>query len=109
MRKRIYLLIAVTLTAFQLKAQHNQQLRGTVMDMSLQMPLQGVTVSIPALQLSVISDEKGMFRFKELTVGTYRLVATHTGFKEAVLDNITINSGKEAVINITLEALVTTQ
>jgi len=92
--------------SFTMQAQSTQQLRGTVADIVLQKPLQGATVTIPSLNLSTITDQEGTFRFKELPIGSYRITITYSGFKSATLENIAVNSGKEAVINIPLEALV---
>lgn len=88
------------------QAQYKQQLRGTVVDQVLQKPLEGATVTLVNTNQSVTTDAEGVFRFKDLQVGSYRIVISYAGFKEAALDNIAINSGKETVLTIPLEALV---
>jgi outer membrane receptor protein involved in Fe transport len=102
-------IIALSFLCMAARAQYKQQLRGTVMDMILQKPLPGATVTIPSLNYTTVTDEEGMFRFKDMPLGSYRITITYTGFKEATLENIAINSGKEAVLNIHLEALVKTE
>jgi outer membrane receptor protein involved in Fe transport len=102
------------ITAFLLlcllgRAQYKQQLRGTVMDIVLQKPLAGATVSIPSLNYSTVTDEEGLFRFKEMPLGSYRVTITFSGFKEVTLENIAVNSGKETVLSVSLEALVKTE
>jgi outer membrane receptor protein involved in Fe transport len=87
-------------------AQYRQQLRGTVMDIVLQKPLQGATITISSLNISTVSDDAGEFRFKEIPLGSYRITITYSGFKPATLENIVVNSGKETVLTISLEALV---
>ena len=87
-------------------AQYSQQLRGTVTDQVLQQPLAGATVTIPALNKSTVTDAEGNFRFTNILVGSYRLVITYTGFKDGTLENIAVNSGKETVITIPLEAVI---
>lgn len=87
-------------------AQGTQQVRGTIIDQVLQKPLPGVTVTISETGHSAITDEEGVFRFKHVTVGLYRLTVSYAGFKTITLDNITVNAGKETILTVTLEALV---
>ena len=102
-------IIALSLLCMTAQAQYKQQLRGTVMDMVLQKPLPGATVTIASLNYTTVTDEEGVFRFKDMPIGSYRITVTYSGFKEATLENIAVNSGKETVLNIPLEALVKTQ
>ncbi len=88
------------------QAQYRQQLRGTVVDIVLQKPLPSATVTIPSLKLNTITDEDGMFRFKDLPIGSYTISISYSGFKPASLDNIAVSSGKETVLTISMEALV---
>jgi TonB dependent receptor/Carboxypeptidase regulatory-like domain len=106
---KILFAFALSLLFVNVNAQYTQQLRGTVMDQVLQQPLVNATVTIKEIGKSVTTNEEGVFRFKDIAVGSYRLVISYTGFKEGVLDNIIVNSGKETVINVALEALVRTE
>jgi len=103
------LIIALSLLCMSAHAQYKHQLRGTVMDMLLQKPLPGATVTIPSLNHTTITDEEGVFRFKDLPIGSYRITITYSGFKEATLENVAVNSGKETVLNIPMETLVKTE
>ncbi|MBN8666206.1 MAG: TonB-dependent receptor [Chitinophagales bacterium] len=96
------LILALSITV---QAQQLQQLRGTVTDQALKEPLSGATISLNEQQHTT-SDASGNFRFKDLAPGNYTLRITYAGFKEIVLDNITVNSGKETILTITLEAEV---
>ncbi|MBB1285328.1 TonB-dependent receptor [Flavisolibacter sp. BT320] len=80
-----------------------QQVRGTVLDGVLQTPVAGATVSLPALKKTVITDGNGSFRFTGVPVGTVQVQITSIGYKEAVLDNITVNAGKETVLTVAME------
>jgi len=102
-------IIALSFLCMAAQAQYKHQLRGTVMDMVLQKPLPGATVTIVSLNYTTITNEEGVFRFKDMPIGSYRITVTYSGFKEATLENITINSGKETVLNIPMEALVKTE
>src|SRR6476620_3572179 len=102
-------IIALSLLCMTVRAQYKQQLRGTVMDMILQKPMPGATVTIPSLSYSTVTNEEGVFRFKDMPIGAYRITVTYSGFKEATLENIAVNSGKETVLNVPMEALVKTE
>ena len=92
-----------------IQAQYSQQFRGTVTDQVLQQPLAGATVTINPIGKSVVTDEAGIFRFSSIPVGSYRISISYTGYKERVLENIAVNSGKETVINVSLEAIIHTE
>ncbi|MGC4102677.1 carboxypeptidase regulatory-like domain-containing protein [Ferruginibacter sp.] len=87
-------------------AQYKQPLRGTVTDQVLQKPLAHATVTLKETGKTVTTDEEGAFRFDALQVGLYHLTISHTGFKEAALENITVNAGKETVLTIALETAI---
>lgn len=87
-------------------AQSTQQLRGTVTDQVLQQPLPSATVTLRETGKAVITDNAGNFRFAALPIGTYHLIITHTGFKEAVIENISVIAGKETVLNIAMETAI---
>jgi TonB dependent receptor/Carboxypeptidase regulatory-like domain len=106
---KILFALTLSLLVTAATAQYTQQLRGTVMDQVLQQPLANATVTIKEIGKSVTTNEEGVFRFAAIGVGSYRLIISYTGFKESVLDNIVVNSGKETVINAALEALVRTE
>ena len=100
---------ALSLLFITAQAQYSQQFRGTVTDQVLQQPLAGATVTINPLGKSVVTDDAGVFRFNNIPVGSYRISISYTGFKEGVLENIAVNSGKETVINVSLEAVIHTE
>src|SRR6187401_1219128 len=100
---------ALSLLFISAQAQYSQQFRGTVTDQVLQQPLAGATVTINPLGKSVITDDAGVFRFNNIPVGSYRITISYSGFKEEVLENIAVNSGKETVVNVSLEAIIHTE
>src|SRR3954463_1513986 len=80
-----------------------QQLRGSVVDHVLQTAIEGATVRISGIEKTVITNANGEFRFTAVPIGVQQLVISCVGYKELVLDNINLNSGKETVLNINLE------
>ena len=103
---KLFLSLALSLLLFIAEAQYTQQLKGIVTEQVLQSPLQGATVSIASLGKSVTTNEEGIFRFADVPVGIYRITVSYAGFKENVLENIAVNSGKEAFVNVTLEVVI---
>ena len=91
------------------KAQYTQQIRGTITDQTLQKPLAGATVNIEALGKSTTTDDAGTFRFNSIPVGQHRINISFSGYKENVLENVVVNSGKETVIQVSLDAHVKTE
>lgn len=50
-----------------------------------------------------ISDTLGYFRIKKVPIGKYIVKVRSVGYKEAILSNIIVNSGKELILNIEME------
>lgn len=80
-----------------------QTIRGTVIDKILQKPIAGATISIVGLNKGDACDIDGNFNIEEVPVGTHTLLITAMGFKDYVMPNIILNTGKEMVLNIHLE------
>ena len=102
-------LLIILIPAFGQNISPVQELRGTVVDQVLQSPLPGVTVRLIDQDLSVITDEKGKFRFSAVPIGQHQLICSSIGYKEVILDPLVIISGKETVLNISMESSVNTE
>lgn len=96
----------VLLTGIPAHAQFTQRIRGTVVDQVLQKPVAGATVSLLSLNKTMTTDTNGNFRFADVPVGIQQLSVSHIGFKQAFLENIIVNTGKEVVLTIAMEDLV---
>ena len=81
-----------------------QQLRGTLVDNVVQTPIEGATVSLPALGLTTTTDAAGAFRFPTVPIGVQQLAISHVSYKEVVLENINVISGKETVLALQAES-----
>src|SRR5687768_16518033 len=78
-----------------------QTLRGTVIDKQSREPLIGATVVLLNSQppLAAATDVSGQFRISSVPIGRHSLKVTYLGYKEVVIPNIVLNSGKEVVLN----------
>jgi CarboxypepD_reg-like domain/TonB-dependent Receptor Plug Domain len=82
-----------------------QTIKGTVLDKSIKSPLIGANVVLlntnPLLGSTV--DDNGYFKIQGVPIGKYTLKITFIGFKDVILNNIVVNSGKELDLNIGME------
>lgn len=86
-----------------------QTVRGTVVDKISQSPIPGAVVMLlNAVSASGnVSDENGKFKLAGVPVGKQSLKISFMGYKEVVMQNLSVNAGKELVLNISMEEDVT--
>src|SRR5687768_4343810 len=110
MQSRFFIFYFLVMLCFRTNAQQTtvftQSIRGTVVDNILQSPIADATVTLFGSGKSVLTDAKGNFRFSEVPLTSQKLVFSHTGYKEAIAENIVVNAGKETVLTILMEANV---
>lgn len=94
------------LISFQISAQSpTQTIRGTIVDQISKVPLVGASVVLLASDpiLGTTTDLSGDFKLEKIPVGIHKLKVSYMGYKELIIPNIAINSGKESVLTIALE------
>ncbi|SFB61016.1 TonB-dependent receptor [Algoriphagus aquimarinus] len=89
--------------------QLTQTIRGTVIDQITKVPMPGATVMIMGSDpiIGTTTDVAGDFKIADLPVGMYTLKVSFIGFKEIILPNVKLNSGKEVVLTIPVEEDIT--
>ncbi|WP_163709534.1 TonB-dependent receptor [Mangrovibacterium lignilyticum] len=75
---------------------------GRVLDQD-KLPLPGATVMIKSLNQGVVSDVNGFYRIVKLKAGTYEVIVSYIGFKDASQE-IQVELGKTSSLNFYLEA-----
>lgn len=103
---RQLLILCFGFMAIQLPAQDlTQTVRGIVTDKISQSPLPGVVVVLLNRdpKKGITTDENGVFKLTEVPVGKHTLTFSLIGYKNYSLPNVVVNSGKEVVLNISLE------
>lgn len=103
---RLIILALITLTGFQSFAQSlNQTVRGTVVDKVSQMTLPGATVLIVGTDplIGTTTDPDGNFKFSHVPVGNITLKISFIGYKDFIIPNVIVNSGKEVVLQVDIE------
>lgn len=107
MRKVYAILVAlVSLNTTLVVAQSpTQTIKGTILDKQAQSSLPGVNVVIIGSDpiKGTTTDMDGKFRLTEVVPGRYDLKITFLGYKEIVLPNVVVTSGKEVSLDIGME------
>ncbi|WP_317896762.1 TonB-dependent receptor [Aurantibacillus circumpalustris] len=83
----------------------SQTIRGTVVDKISQTPIPGAVIQVlnsNPLQV-VSSDMNGDFKLTNVLVGKQSLRIAYLGYKEIFMQNLSLNAGKELVLNVNME------
>ena len=82
-----------------------QTVRGTLLDEDSKMPLIGANVIIVNSNplVGAATDENGNFKLENIPIGRIALTLSYLGYENAVIPNIVVNSGKEVVLNLTMQ------
>lgn len=105
MKKLLLLLISLSFFV-NLQAQLTQTVRGTVVEKESKFPLFGVNAVIKMSDgkfYGTVTDIDGNFRLENIPVGRRSLELTSIGYKEVLMNNVIVSSGKEVVLNIEME------
>ena len=109
MKKLFFLsLIFLPIIAY---CQSTQTIKGSVIDKDSRYPLPGATIVLisDTTQLKgTTTDENGNYRLQGIPTGRASLKVTFIGYKEYIINNIIVNSGKETIVNIELEEFAST-
>ncbi|WP_035558435.1 TonB-dependent receptor [Hymenobacter sp. IS2118] len=86
-----------------------QTVRGTILDAGAQAPVIGATVIVVGAEpaLGGTTDAEGRFRLTGVPVGRVRLRVTSVGYEDLFLNEVTVNAGKEVVLNLSLTERLT--
>ncbi|MGL1887624.1 MAG: carboxypeptidase-like regulatory domain-containing protein [Reichenbachiella sp.] len=92
------------------KDQLTQTIRGIVLDQDSQRPLIGATVLVVGSDpiIGAMTDIDGHFRLERIAVGRVSLAMSYIGYKNKMMSNLIVNSGKERVLNLTMQESATT-
>lgn len=84
--------------------------KGTIIDAQSQSPLSGVSVFVVDSDpvIGGITDEYGKFRLEEVPIGRVSIQASMIDYKPILLNNLIVNTGKELVLNLEMEEMITT-
>lgn len=85
-------------------SQFTQTIRGQVTDAASKAPIIGATIQVVGSQplLGAVTDVEGRFRLTNVPVGWVRLKITTVGYEDILLNEVTVNTGKEVVLDLTM-------
>ena len=84
-------------------AQVTQTLRGRVLDKESKFPLTGVTVQVADVGKGDLTDTAGVFRLAGIPVGRHTVRVSLVGYKDALLNDIILDAGREKILDVELE------
>ncbi|MBO9730726.1 MAG: TonB-dependent receptor [Chitinophaga sp.] len=99
-----YIIIAPAKPVADIEAGKGEgQIRGRVVDFETSQPLPGATVLISGSKMGTQSNEKGFYELKNLPAGKYTLEVRYIGYSPSILSNVSIQTGKEVVMDVKME------
>ncbi len=108
MRLKGIILIVFALLSMASYAQITQTVRGQIIDQDSKTTLPGAHVVVLGTEplKGTITDTEGNFRIDNVPVGRYDLKVSFLGYKEMIIPNIMVGSGKEIVSPIEMSESV---
>ncbi len=101
----MFLLLLLLLPA-QVWSQNNKQnIRGTITDKLSLVPIRGASIQFvyDTMLSAAITDSVGMYILRNIAPGRYELRITNEGYKELNIPNVVVTSGKETILDLTME------
>jgi len=85
-----------------------QNIKGTVIDKQSQQTMPGVLVQIVDSNPTKMArtDVDGKFKITDISPGRYSVKFNYAGYKEVVVSNVVVSSGKETMLDISIEETV---
>ena len=85
-------------------AQNNKQnIRGVVLDKLSQTPIIGATIAVQNSTKQVQTDNSGNYLLSDMAPDRYEIKVSFSGYKEVIIPNVIVTSGKEVILDITME------
>ena len=101
--RHYYTIVLTFITALSFAQNNKQNIRGVLVDKLSQSPISGATMQLLNNQKVTTTNQIGNYTFSELNPGRYDLKINYTGYKEVTIPNIIVTSGKETILDISLE------
>jgi hypothetical protein len=103
-------LIIAVLTTLAYSQNLKQTVRGTIIDIDSKLPLFGATVIIIDSDplIGTVTDVNGIFKLEKIPVGRIAVKISYLGYETRIISDIVVNSGKEVVLDLTMQESITT-
>ena len=95
-------------TSFAFSQNLAQIVRGTIVDADSKLPLPGATLVILGTDpiVGTSTDVNGTFRFGKVPLGRIAIRLSYIGYETKTISDIVVNSGKEVVLDISMQESV---
>ena len=103
---RTTLIIAFIITLNNVIGQNfTQTIKGRVIDKQTQTPLIGVAVIVKGTEpiLGASTDMDGYYKIEKVNIGRVSLIIQYMGYHSQNIDNLSLSSGKELIIDIQMD------
>jgi hypothetical protein len=102
-------LIIAMFTTLAFSQTLKQTVRGTIIDIDNKLPLIGATVIIVGTDplIGTATDVNGIFRLENILLGRIAVKISYLGYETKTISDIVVNSGKEVVLDLTMQESVT--
>jgi hypothetical protein len=102
-------LIFVVFTTLSFSQPLKQTVRGTILDTDNKLPLIGATVIIVGTDplIGTTTDVNGKFRLENISLGRIAVRISYLGYEAKTVSDIVVNSGKEVVLDLSMQEAVT--
>ena len=109
MKKFISITLMIVYTTLAYSQNLRQTVRGTIIDIDNKLPLTGATVIIVGTDplIGTATDVNGIFRFDNIMLGRIAVKISYLGYETKTISDIVVNSGKEVVLDLTMQESVT--
>ncbi|HCF03234.1 TonB-dependent receptor [Flavobacterium sp.] len=99
--KKYFTIMMISAISF---AQNNKQnIRGVVIDKLSQTPIIGATIVVQNSTKQTQTDNSGNYLFSDMAPDRYEIKVSFSGYKEVIISNVIVTSGKEVILDITME------
>ena len=104
------LFLIALFTTLSLSQNLTQTIRGTIIDSDNKLPLAGVGVVLLGTSplIGTSTDVNGNFRLENISIGRVTIQLSYLGYEDQTIPNIVVNSGKEVVLNLSMQESVIT-
>lgn len=90
-------------------AQITQNIRGVITDKDSQSPLPGANIIVTSTdpKMGAATDIDGRFKIADVPIGRIDIQISYVGYEPKMMQNIELTSGKELILNITIQESIT--
>src|ERR1700722_4317687 len=102
--------IGLAMTGFTQGDGLSQTIRGVVIDKTSEKPLPGVTVAVSDLttRTGTVTDAEGRYVLRGVPPGRHQFTYGCVGYQMAVIPEVLVTSGKEVILDVSLEQKLVT-